>query len=162
MCPDVMWDADASQYRMWYSGGEQHEPNAIGYATSSDGNVWTKSPANPIFTPDPKNPWEQQRVTACQVIKRGDWHYMFYIGFRDVEHAQIGIARSRDGVTKWQRHPNNPIISPTPNAWDHDAVYKPCAILDGSRWLLWYNGRHGGSEQIGVAIHEGEDLGFSN
>jgi hypothetical protein len=26
--------------------------------------------------------------------------------------------------------------------------------------LLWYNGRRGGVEQIGAAIHDGEDLGF--
>ncbi len=26
MCPHVLWDADAKQFRMWYSGGEQYEP----------------------------------------------------------------------------------------------------------------------------------------
>jgi hypothetical protein len=44
--------------------------------------------------------------------------------------------------------------------WDHDAVYKPHAIFDRNQWLLWYNGRRGGVEQIRLAIHEGEDLGF--
>jgi hypothetical protein len=39
-------------------------------------------------------------------------------------------------------------------------VYKPFAVLDGTRWLLWYNGRRGGVEQIGLATHQGEDLGF--
>jgi len=29
-----------------------------------------------------------------------------------------------------------------------------------SQWLLWYNGLKGGVEQIGLALHEGEDLGF--
>ena len=42
----------------------------------------------------------------------------------------------------------------------HDAVYKPYAIFEGKRWLLWYNGRKGGVEQIGLALHKGEDLGF--
>jgi hypothetical protein len=36
----------------------------------------------------------------------------------------------------------------------------PFAIFDGKRWLLWYNGRKGELEQIGVATHDGEDLGF--
>jgi len=99
-------------------------------------------------------------VTACQVIRHGDWHIMFYIGFRDVDHAQIGLARSRDGITNWQRHPNNPIIRPGVNQWDHDAVYKSSAILDDNRWRLWYNGRRGGVEQIGLATHQGENLGF--
>ncbi|MCX6915028.1 MAG: hypothetical protein NT167_18610, partial [Verrucomicrobia bacterium] len=160
MCPHVLWDAQSGVFRMWYSGGEQNEPNAIGYATSTDGLQWTKHPANPVFTPDINLAWEKHKVTACQVERVGDWYVMFYIGFRDEPHAQIGIARSRDGITNWQRHPAYPIIRPGENQWDHDACYKPYAIYDGSKWLLWYNGRHGGLEQIGVVFHPGEDLGF--
>jgi predicted GH43/DUF377 family glycosyl hydrolase len=85
---------------------------------------------------------------------------MFYIGFRDTDHAQIGVARSKDGITNWQRLPANPIVRPTPGGWDADACYKPYVIYDGRKWLLWYNGRHGGLEQIGVVTHEGRDLGF--
>ncbi len=162
MCPHVRWDEKTKLYRMWYSAGEQYEPNAIGYATSSDGINWTKYKDNPIFAADRGNPWEQHKVTACQVIPAGDWHIMFYIGFRDENRAQIGLARSRDGVTGWQRHPANPILFPVVGAWDADACYKPFAIFDGTgdRWLLWYNGRKGGVEQIGLATHPGYDLGF--
>jgi predicted GH43/DUF377 family glycosyl hydrolase len=160
MCPHVIWDAAAKRYRMWYSGGEQYEPDAIGYATSADGLTWTKHPANPVFAADPRSPWEQHKVTACQVERRGEWYLMWYIGFRDVHHAQIGIARSRDGLGGWERHPANPIVAPGLNQWDHDACYKPYAIFDGKKWLLWYNGRRGGVEQIGLATHAGEDLGF--
>jgi predicted GH43/DUF377 family glycosyl hydrolase len=160
MCPHVLFDDKDKLFRMWYSGGEQHEPNAIGYATSKEGLTWSKHEKNPIFRPNPKNAWEKDRVTACQVIAHGGWHVMFYIGFSDQHHARIGLARSRDGITGWQRHRANPIIRPGKGRWDSDAVYKPYAILDGKRWLLWYNGRKGGVEQIGVASHEGEDLGF--
>ncbi|MGH7969869.1 MAG: family 43 glycosylhydrolase, partial [Limisphaerales bacterium] len=141
MCPDVLWDANARLYRMWYSGGEQYEPDAIGYATSNDGTNWTKLPHNPIFRADSTNLWEAQKVTACQVIPVGGWYFMFYIGFKDVDHAQIGVARSRDGISQWQRHPANPIIRPTRDGWDADACYKPFAIFEGDRWLLWYNWR---------------------
>jgi predicted GH43/DUF377 family glycosyl hydrolase len=160
MCPDVIWDERTKLFRMWYSGGEQYEPDAIGYATSPDGVHWTKAPSNPVFGPGAEKVFDQARVTGCQVLQRGGWHYMFYIGFRDIDHAQIGLARSRDGVTGWQRHPANPIVRPGQDAWDHDACYKPYAIFDGKKWLLWYNGRHGGLEQIGLALHDGEDLGF--
>jgi predicted GH43/DUF377 family glycosyl hydrolase len=160
MCPDVMWDGQAKLYRMWYSGGEQYEPNAIGYATSPDGVAWTKSPDNPVFSGDPKCAWEKQRATACHVVKAAGWFYMFYIGFRDVDHAQIGVARSRDGVSNWQRFPGNPIIRSGTGGWDNDACYKPYAILENDRWMLWYNGRNGHLEQIGAAIHPGADLGF--
>ncbi len=160
MCPDVLYDEGQKLYRMWYSGGEQYEPNAIGHATSADGVTWQRHAHNPVFRPDPGRPWERDRVTACHVVRQGEWYVMFYIGFRDRDHAQIGLARSKDGITGWQRHPANPIIRPGKGQWDADAVYKPYALFDGRRWLLWYNGRRGGVEQIGVALHDGADLGF--
>ncbi len=160
MCPDVLWDGRARIFQMWYSAGEQYEPDAIGYATSPDGMVWSKLPANPVFKSDPGASWERYKVTACQIVVQQGWHLMFYIGFRDLDHAQIGLARSRDGISHWERHPDNPIIRPDPQSWDQDACYKPYAIFDGQKWLLWYNGRHGGLEQIGLAFHNGLDLGF--
>jgi predicted GH43/DUF377 family glycosyl hydrolase len=161
MVPSVIWDEETQEYQMWYSGGEQYEPDAIGYATSPDGMVWTKHPDNPIFEPDTANEWEQHKVTAAHVLHHTDgWYYMFYIGFKDVNTAHIGIARSRDGLTDWQRLPGNPILQPEPGAWDAEANYKPFVIWDGERWYLWYNGRTASTEQIGLAVHQGEDLGF--
>lgn len=160
MCPDVHWDEAARQYRMYYSGGEQYEPDAIGYATSPDGVAWTKRPA-PIFEADAGHPWEQHKVTACQVVQKAGWYYLFYVGFQDIDHAAIGLARSRDGVTDWQRLPDNPIVRPTPGSWDADACYKPYALYDGHQWLLWYNGRREHTEQIGLVTKQGPDLGFS-
>jgi predicted GH43/DUF377 family glycosyl hydrolase len=162
MCPHVIWNEEKGLFQMWYSGGEQYEPDAIGYATSHDGTHWAKRASNPVFASDASNEWEQYKVTACQVIRHNGWYVMFYIGFRDLHTAQIGVARSRDGLTNWQRHPENPIISPGRGTWDGDACYKPFCIYDeqADRWLLWYNGRLGKVEQIGMAIHEGENLGF--
>jgi predicted GH43/DUF377 family glycosyl hydrolase len=165
MCPDVIWDSSARVYRMWYSAGDNYEPDAIGYATSPDGIHWRKWARNPIFRADRHDQWEQQRVTACQVIHAGEWFYMFYIGFRDINHAQIGLARSKNGISGWQRLPQNPVVRAGIRAdeWDHDACYKPYAVWDAehNRWLLWYNGRNGHFEQIGLAIHDGKRLGFA-
>ena len=160
MCPHVLWNADKKFFQMWYSGGEQYEPNAIGYATSPDGLTWTKCRNNPVFSCDRSIPWERDRVAGCQVEKCGDYYLMFFIGYRDIDHAQIGLARSKDGITGWERHPANPIIRPGQGKWDEDACYKPYAVFDGQKWLLWYNGRRGSLEQIGAVVHEGEDLGF--
>jgi predicted GH43/DUF377 family glycosyl hydrolase len=160
MCPHVLFDESARRYRMWYSAGDQYEPDAIGYATSPDGIHWERDPHNPIFQADPNSGWERHKVTACQVVPRDGWYYMFYIGFADENHARIGLARSRDGVSGWERLATNPIISPTPGGWDADACYKPSAIYDAKndRWTLWYNGRRGGVEQIGLAEHAGADV----
>jgi predicted GH43/DUF377 family glycosyl hydrolase len=160
MCPHVIWDERVRTWKMWYSGGEQYEPNAIGYATSTDGVHWNKRVSNPVLTPDTHNEWEGERVTAAQVIHLKGWYYALYIGFSDIDHAQIGMARSKDGIAGWIRHSHNPIVRPTPGGWDGDACYKPYALHADGLWRLWYNGRHENLEQIGLALHRGEDLGF--
>lgn len=160
MCPDAMWDEHTRVWKMWYSGGQQYEPNAIGYATSRNGLEWEKYHANPVMKPDPRYEWENNRVAGAQILRWKGWYYAFYIGYRDIDHAQIGIARSKDGISNWIRNATNPIIRPTPGGWDADACYKPFAICSNGRWMLWYNGRNEHLEQIGVAFHDGEDLGF--
>ncbi len=157
MSPSVLWDGEAKVFRMWYSGGEQYEPDAIGYATSHDGVHWSKDPANPVFRPERGHPWESDKVAGAEVIEQGGWFYMFYIGYRDVNHANINLARSKDGISGWERHPKNPIIRPSEYGWDKDSDYKPFALLDAKagRWMLWYNGRRGSNERIGLATHEG-------
>lgn len=160
MNPTVLWDASSGLYRLWYSGGDQYEPDALGYASSPDGFHWTRHPGNPIFTANPSLAWEQHKVDGCQVLYHKDWYLLFYIGYWDEDTAQIGLARSKDGVSGWERHPHNPLIAPSENQWDADACYKSFAVFDGQRWRLWYNGRRHADEQIGLAVHEGEDLGF--
>ena len=150
MCPHVMWDKHQRLWKMWYSGGEQYEPNAIGYATSGDGLRWEKYAKNPVLTPAPGDEWEKERVTAAQIIVWKGWYYAFYIGFRDVDHAQIGLARSKDGIGNWVRHPANPIVRPKPE-WDADACYKPFAIFADGRWMLWYNGRNKAFERLALS-----------
>ena len=160
MCPHVIWDEKENVFKMWYSGGEQYEPDAIGYATSLDGLNWTKYENNPVFMADPDNDWEKYKVTASQVLKRETDYLMFYIGFHDIDLAQIGMARSQNGIDSWERYSGNPIIFPTPGSWDESATYKPFAIPEEDRWMLWYNGRNENLEQIGLAIYPAENLQF--
>jgi beta-1,2-mannobiose phosphorylase / 1,2-beta-oligomannan phosphorylase len=160
MVPHVIWDEHQNLFRMWYSGGGQYEPNDIGYATSPDGLHWNRYSGNPVLRPERRFRWERDRVTGAQIVKHGNVYYAFYIGFRDIDHAAIGLAWSRDGITNWQRHPANPILQPGLSGWDSSACYKPYAIFDGKKWMLWYNGRRNAVEQIGLATHDGEDLGL--
>ena len=157
MNPCVLWEND--RYKMWYSAGAQYEPKAIGYAESPDGIHWTKI-KQPVFECNPKNSWEQHKVAGCQVIRRERDYLMFYIGYYDEDYAQIGMARSKDGVSGWERFAGNPILAPDPGAWDGEACYKPFALQEDNGWKLWYNGRKGTREQIGLAVHPGTDLHF--
>ena len=160
MCPCVQWDEEKKLFRMWYSAGEQYEPNAIGYAESPDGYHWHRPWTQPIFQANPELSWERHKVTGCHVFYQDGWYWMFYIGFHDENYAQIGIARSRDGVSGWERSTHNPIIAPDPGAWDGEACYKPFVLPWKGQWMLWYNGRTGHKEQIGLAIQDGEKLRF--
>jgi predicted GH43/DUF377 family glycosyl hydrolase len=162
MSPDVLYDKVSGIYRMWYSAGDQFEPDAVGYATSSDGTHWARHGTGPIFSGSGPGNWDGAKTTAVDVEPYGaggTGFVMFYIGFSDPLHAQIGIAYSPDGITGWTRSAANPIIRPgNALAWDSDAVYKPAVLHETGRWLLWYNGRRGTTEQIGRAVHDGDTL----
>lgn len=163
MCPDVIVDKKTGQLRLYYSAGEQYEPDGIGLATSADGITWQKSPTA-IFTSDPNHSWERAKVTACNVHYLNGWYYMFYVGFSNVNHASICIARSRNGFDQWERLPSNPILTPPSRLnffeWDRDAIYKPAAVMTEKGWIIFFNARRRHIEQIGMATHQGLLLGF--
>ena len=162
MCPHVMWDARRGAWRMWYSAGEQYEPNVNCYAESKDGIKWEKSPLNPVMAKGTCE-WEQNRVGGCEVHPLPDGTFvMFYIGYKDIHTAAIGAAVSKDGISGWRRLKANPLVTPTPGTFDASACYKPSVFCDekNGRWMLWYNGRNGGKgEYIGLVLKEGLDLG---
>lgn len=163
-CPHVLWDEEQRIYRMWYSGGEQYECDAIGYATSTDGIHWKKYGGNPIFSADPSQFWDCLKVEACYVIRHEDWYYMFYLGMDADRHPAIGLARSKDGITGWERHPDNPIVAGSEGYWDWLCICKPTVLKTADGFLMWYNGVNlayndgEGQEELGLARHKGFDL----
>jgi len=157
MNPCVLFEN--GRYRMWYSAGETYEPNVLCYAESSDGIHWEKSPLNPILKKNPTKEYEQNRIGGCQVLPHPKLGYiLFYIGYRDIRTACICAAYSADGVTNFRRCKKNPLIAPTAGAWDADSCYKPSALYDKTQdlWRIWYNGRAGGMEYIGLAEKHGD------
>lgn len=155
MCPCVIYDDQERIFKMWYSGGEKYEPDAIGYATSPDGISWKKHLLNPVFTANSSFLWEKDRVTAMHVMKENGYYLGFYIGFANgFEKACIGLARSKDGISNWERHESNPILTPgQAGDWDDCNVYKPYVIHHEGKWMLWYNASRQADrvEQIGLA-----------
>ena len=167
--PERPWEGDSVMnpcvlyedgvYRMWYSAGETCEPNVLGYAVSDDGVRWRKSPINPIFVNAPGNEYEQERIGGCQIVPHKELGYLlFYIGYKDINTACVCCAYSENGVTQFHRCKANPLVAPTPGAWDADACYKPSALYDPERdeWRVWYNGRSGSAEYIGMATKQGD------
>jgi len=151
MAPHVLYER--GRFRMWYSGGEMYEPDAIGYAESVDGRTWERHVENPVLRPAAG--WESERVAAACIVPHAGAYLAFYIGFaHGFEDCRIGMARSGDGVSGWERYPGNPIIGPGPaGAWDDCNVYKPYVVRLREQWHLWYNAsRHSDRrEQLGLA-----------
>lgn len=170
-CPHVIWDEDEEIFKMWFSGGATFmaEANAIGYATSKDGFLWKKHPDNPIFGPDPNNQWEMYKVSANYVWKHDGWYYMTYLGTDSEMRDRNGMARSRDGITNWQRHPDNPTFAPIEGTWDRRGNCRATVVDTGDGYYAYYNGFGNDVEEdcpfcnkeyIGLAIHKGYDFGF--
>jgi len=153
MNPHVIFDEEEKIYKMWYSAGEQREPDVIGYAISKNGFNWLKL-KNPVFRPsDNKLHLDSFKVGGCEVHKLSKKFYlMFYIGYSNIATSSIFIAKSKNGIDNWIRS-SNPIIKPTKDKFDSHACYKPSAIFNEKLkiWMLYYNGRKNNEEYIGLA-----------
>ena len=153
MNPCVMWDDEKKIFRMWYAAGENYEPDVIGYAESSDGVVWKKYP-EPLIRKDETIKYRCFKVGACDVIKTADGkHLMVYIVYQNLDVSRIAMAVSDDGIHHWHDVSDLPILSPGEGKWDGHAVYKPTICYDEEKDILnlWYNGRLGTYERIGMA-----------
>lgn len=150
MNPCVIWNDHKQIFQMWYAAGDNYEPDAIFYAESLNGDNWIKRP-EPVLVKYPAHKWEQYKVGGCQVVRDKDGTYtIYYIGYQNVDVARICIAHSKDGIN-WVRPENNLLISPTKGSWDADATYKPAVVEKEGTLYMWYNGRRGHEEYIGLA-----------
>ncbi len=156
----VIWNEDEQIYQMWYSAGEIREPDAIGYATSTDGIHWRKFGQNPILTHRDGRYFEVSKVNGSFIIRQDGWYYMFYMGVDGDGITCVGLARSQNGVTDWVRHPSNPIYAATDGTWDWLGVRAPSVMIDGDTIKMWYTGLDRGVRTLGMIEHPGASLAF--
>lgn len=154
MNPCVMSVCDG--FRMWYSAGDNYEPDVICEARSHDGINWNKT-EKPVLMKGYEQ-YDSCKVGGCSVVSlSNNLLAMFYIGYQNLDVARICLAVSFDSGSTWKRSKYNPLIGPTRNRWDAHAVYKPSALIneDGSV-ALWFNARKDGCEYIGSAVIEAD------
>lgn len=152
-------------YHMWYGGTQSHPVYRIGYATSPDGLVWTKNPANPVLSLGAAGAWDDDTVYAPQVVHYGGTFHMWYSAGdgETPRNWQIGYATScdQDGVV-WVKDPANPVLGIGANpSWEcGDSVDFNYVFDDGGVWTMYYSGSSsrcgGGDYQIGRAVLAGE------
>lgn len=85
----------------------------IGLAISSDGNVWNKSPSNPVFVQSKvAGTFDESGIENGNSIKMKDGTIRLYytgMGEGGLNLLGMGMATSTDGV-RWSRHGATPMI----------------------------------------------------
>ena len=130
---------DGTTFKMWYTGVDELGVARIGYATSSDGILWTKYADNPVLDVGAGGSWEDEDISVPTVIKVEDTYHLWYTGF-DGSTSRIGYASSSDGIA-WVKDANNPILDVGDvGDWDWLTVYSPDVVKVGDTFRMWYSG----------------------
>jgi predicted GH43/DUF377 family glycosyl hydrolase len=145
--PSVIFDG--TTYHMWYAGGSGSSWQ-IGYASSSDGISWTKSPSNPILGPGPGGTWDDYWVFSPEIHFDGTVYHMWYTGY-DGSIRRIGYATSTDRIT-WTKYPGNPVLDVGPSgSWDDFYASVPQIVIVGGTYHMVYTGHDGSTFRLGYA-----------
>jgi predicted GH43/DUF377 family glycosyl hydrolase len=127
-------------YMMWYTGTDDSGTTAIGLATSTDGENWTKYQQNPVITRGDAGSWEADGTSAPAVLLDGTIYRMWYAGYSNsLKKIQIGYATSLDGKT-WTKSAGNPAMSGTTGGWDQDVMSSPSVFKEDHSLNMWYQG----------------------
>jgi hypothetical protein len=145
-------------YHMWYTG-DSHSSGTRGmticHATSSDGIIWSKDPANPVLNVGFPGMWDERWVSTADVVFDGSIYHMIYSAWDGIyppNQVRLGHATSEHPDSAWIKDPNNPILDiGTPTCWDYDRVDAPCFVFDGYRFHMFYSGGTGFYWRIGYA-----------
>ena len=102
--------------------------------------AWQQRGNGPVLRPT--LPWEKDCVEGASCLKRGKYLYMFYAGAYNNEPQQIGVARSRNGLT-WERLSDQPLLpNGAPGTWNSSESGHPAIFQDpvSGRTYLFYQG----------------------
>jgi hypothetical protein len=144
---------DGARHLMWYtgwSGDDAVDPSGrarldhqrIGFATSDDGERWTKQPGDAglgaVLGLGPPGSPDAQTASQPYVLREGGAYRMWYEAF-DGQTWRIATARSPDG-RGWTRE--GVVLEPGgAGAPDEMGARNPVVVKRGGRWELWYQGR---------------------
>ena len=134
---------DGTTFHMWYSAWGPDDFERVGYATSTDGTVWTKHPGNPVMDVGLPGSWDEDIVRPTSVVFENEVYRMWYGGADwagTTFKGSVGYAESSDGIS-WTKNPE-PVLNPStyPAAWDSDSLSNPYVVFDGSTYHMWYTG----------------------
>lgn len=135
---------EGGQWYMWYTAiGQVPYLASICLATSDDGHMWRKH-GSPVLRFNPYIPAEAFVLARPCVLSDDGVFRMWYSAKGFGEGTKPGeyrvcYAESIDGK-HWERHPLNPVMSPSCEGWDHRMVEYAEVLRDGDGYHMWYCG----------------------
>ena len=111
----------------------------VGFATSANGLVWTKTD-QPVLKVSPGE-WDSAEATNMFVLMEGPTDFKgWYLGSGPAVGA-IGYATSSDGKT-WTKYSGNPVIKPDQVPWALSTARLdyPFVIKEGGVYKVWFSG----------------------
>ncbi len=136
-----------SDILMYYSGHDGTNYR-IGYATSANGESWTRQ--GQVLGLGAGGQWDDANVLTGTVIKESETSYkMWYSGY-DGSNYRIGYATSTDG-SNWTRQGQVLDIG-AGGQWDDTHLYDPFVIkVSETSYMMYYTGNDGSVRKIGLA-----------
>ncbi len=146
---------DGTTFEMIYNGSDGPVYQG-GYATSTDGFTWNKSP-DIVLPVGSGSSWDYPRVNPSSVAYNSylSKYFMFYTG-GVFGYWKIGYAVAESFEGPWTKHPSV-MMEGTPGEWDEQTTAFPYVLYDPDEELykMWYMGT---SATVGP---EGGKIGYA-
>ena len=141
-------------YKMWYGSTKSWNSkngemvHVIKYATSADGEIWTK---HGIAIPYDLG-IAQAFSKPCVIIDELGYHMWYSYRSGTGEQYRIGYSYSKDGIS-WERkhHQVGITVSELESEWDSEMICYPYVFKHKSDLYLLYNGNAYGKNGFGIA-----------
>lgn len=143
------------RYRMWYVSGLRWEKTTdqlksvyhVKYAESKDGLVWTRSGQVAIDFTDSA---ESNIARPC--VLRGTDGYEAWFSYERTNGYRIGYGQSKDGMLFNRAIKNPPIIEPSNQPFENQAVCHPAVVCHKGKRFMFYNGNRFGIDGVALAV----------
>jgi len=115
---------------------------------------YRKVQADPVLGRGDVGEWDEEYLRIGAFFPWGNDWYLFYSGQASDKRLRIGAAKTskKDFPFSWEKLPDNPLLSPSPNQWDSKQVSQPGIAEWNNSLIMHYSGYDGFNRQIGLAL----------
>jgi hypothetical protein len=97
-------------FHLWFQGVDASNDRRLGYATSTNGTVWTpENGLNPVFETGASGQWDDGKLQGAAILPTDTGFALWYSAGDGSGNVGIGHAASVDGIN-WSRSGNNPLF----------------------------------------------------